>query len=108
MDVREREHEHFCFILGVLITNKVSFSSKTEEMKKQLFLFRSMLKKFCKNTYHQFFVSSFVARFFKLLQLSGLIEKLLKTYPKLSQSFDSYLKIAASIAEFEENPRLLQ
>ena len=48
MNANENEHSHFCYILGILITNKVSFSSKTEEMKKQLFLFRSMLKKFSK------------------------------------------------------------
>ena len=53
MNWSEVDHENLCFMLSVLITNKVSFPHKSEEMKKKLFLFRSMSKSYCTTSYNE-------------------------------------------------------
>lgn len=108
MDASEDEHEHFCYILGVLITSKVSFPSKTDEMKKQLYLFRSILKKFWSTSYPQFFLTKLVPEFFRLMNISGAISKCIEVYPKLNQSKDAYFQIVDSIIDFKVNPFLLK
>ena len=108
MGVSKNDQEYFCFLLGVLITNKVSFPSKTEEMKKQLYLFQFMLKKFCSASYPKFFSSKLIPEFFALMKSSGVISKCIKAYPKLNQSREAYIQIVDSIVDFKENPYLLK
>ena len=51
MNFNEKEQESLWFTLSVLITNKVSFPNKSDDMKKQLWLFRAMNKTFHSNSY---------------------------------------------------------
>ena len=53
MNFNEKEQESLWFTLSVLITNKVSFPNKSDDMKKQLWLFRTMNKTFHSNWYYK-------------------------------------------------------
>ena len=108
MNLSLKDQERLCFLLSILIANKVSFPSKTGEMARQINTFRLMLQKFSSKLYPQFFSIALVPELFSLLEASGIVDKLLLSHPNLNASKDSYLRVLNNIINFRENSRLLK
>ena len=106
--LNQQTEDEICFIVATILTNKYSFPSKTKKHRKFIDLFESIRSKFTKATYERFFRINNVPEVFNILLKSGLVDKIINVYPKLSDSKESYLRVAQNIANFKETRTLIK
>ena len=104
----EKNEEEVCFIISTILTNKYSFPYKTDKHRKYMAQFESINQKFSKISYERFFILRNISEIFNILIESGIVNQIVDTYPKLSESRDSYLKTAKSIVDFKTTKELMK
>ena len=107
MLLSDHDEENLIFILRILISDKYSYFTKSEALKKPTQLMKSLMKSFNSGDYKKFFLIPGVSELFKLMIRAGFVDRIINAYPKLASSKDSYLKIANNIAEFKVVRKLL-
>ena len=108
IDTINVSEDEICFILSTLMTNKYSFAHKTDKHRKFISQFELIYHKFSKWSYQKFFDSEKISFVFKLLMDSGIVARLIKAYPKLSESNEVYLKVAKNIIDFKDTKTFLK
>ena len=108
MNMNAKEEENMIFILKILISDKYSFYTKSEALKRPTLLIKSLMKSFRSVEYKRFFMTWGVSELFRTMFETGFIDRIINAYPKLTTSKDSYEKIANNIANFKTTKNLLQ
>ena len=100
--------EEVCFIISIILSNKYSFKYKSDKRQRFRSQFEKLNKAFSVNDYERFFFKSYISDVFEMFVKSGVVDKMIEAYPKLSDSRDSYLRIAQSIVEFKTTKTLIK
>ena len=104
----EETEEEICFIIATILSNKYSFPYKTDRHRRFISQFENVNHKFSKSTYERFLSINEISNVFEMFLKSGMVDKMIEAYPKLSESRDSYLRTAKSIVEFKETKTLMK
>ena len=107
-DDNEMKRNEVIYLLSILLSDQYSFPSKTAKMRRYQIVVKSWMKVFNSSYYKRFFAINGVWELFSVLHNSGYISKIIDSYPKLSSSKDSYLKIAKNIINFDQSGTLLK
>ena len=100
--------EEVCFIISTILSKKYSFKYKSDKRQRFRSQFEKLNKAFSIDDYERFFFKNYVSDVFEMFVKSGVVDKMIEAYPKLSDSRDSYLRIAQSIVEFKTTKTLIK
>ena len=94
------------FVLGVVLSKIYTFPNKTNKWRYLIKIFESVHHSFSIINFKKLMKIEYVSELFKIISDSGIIEKTIVAYPKLSALKDSYLRVSKSIIEFNDKTEL--
>ena len=86
-------------LLGVILSNKYSFSDKKDRDRLILNLFNSVNKGFSKEKYQKLLTMRQTVELFRMMDEAEVLDRIIGAYPVLSDSKELHLKIVRYICE---------
>ena len=93
-------------VLGVVLSKTYTFPNKTGKWRNLIKIFESVHHAFSIVNFKKLMKIEYVSELFKIINDSGIAEKTINAYPKLSVLKDSYLRVSKCIVEFNEKTEL--
>ena len=98
-EVRDESHEEIIFVIGSLLTKKWIFPKLGNKQRKFNKALQSTLLRFSKKSFEKLFKSKYAVETIRALFKSGEINLMIKAYPHLTCSEESYLEICKEMLD---------